>query len=236
MTIADKIKLLDDVLFSNYDIEYIAAELQATNPEKFRIIISTLLESENITEEEFHRLNSEIDIDDKVDLICRNQLMSRYELQREIYGMDIETETELELLYDEEDDIEAYDDLLEECNNVDENKINNIYEISGAYQTTCDNTCLFEVLKVVTSNPELLNYIPYSHAQLLGIDSLVAKCNDQRDDNRMFIEIVETLPVDYLTYCDFYGLCENEVDNVKLKLANKIDLYLEEVITSYRKI
>lgn len=233
MKITDKVQLIEDLIFYNYDIEIIAAELQATNPEKFRIIMSTLLESENLTEEEFYRLYQEIEITDKVDLICKNQLAPRYELQKEIFGMDLNTETELELTesYIEEGAISPVE--LEDCYYVDEEELNNIYELAAAYQSTCDNTCLFEMIRAITNNPKLLNYIPYSHAQLLGIESLVSKSNSKRIRNQELIDTIETLPVEYLTYCDFYGMSEIDIDYTKQMLSTKIDLYLEDLIRTF---
>jgi len=234
MKVTDKIKLLDDVLFNDYDIEGDAAELQATNPEKFRIIISKLLESENITEEEFYRLNEEIDIDDKIDVICRYQLMPRFSLEREIFGMDIDQETVMELS-DDYKEIEIYPEDFSEYYDVDENKLDAIYKLSTAYLTTCDNTCLFEVLRTIASNPELINYIPRSHAQMLGIDSLIASMSEEREDNQEIIDILEAIPTSYLVYCELYGLNANDIEHTKVKLSHAIDQHIEDTVHMFPK-
>ena len=71
-------------------------------------------------------------------------------------------------------------------------------------------------------DPELINYIPRSHAKILGIADLMDTISFNRANNNDMIELLESIPTSYLTFASYYDIYDSKmktlVDNVKVNI------------------
>ena len=143
--------------------------------------------------------------------------------EEEIFGEEIDDDfvksLDLERPYFEVD-VEDVEDELSERDETEEEKRKD--HLLLAYQSTLDTTCLFAVLEAIIQDPELINYIPASHAKILGIDELMDSISFNRSNNGDMIELLEAIPVAYLTYSSYHNLqnskMETLVSHVKMNL------------------
>ena len=103
--------------------------------------------------------------------------------------------------------------------------------ILDAYQSNKDSTCLISLLEEITSNPSLIDYIPFIHAQILGIENLTSSLSFNKMENRDLIDLLESIPLVYLTYSKYHSIQNDDLDKLSDNVYTNIERFrFEEIL------
>lgn len=242
----DILQCLGDLLFNDIFVNEKAVELQALNPEGFRLLINEMIEREDFSEETFYELYEQYIENDKLCYIGEYQYLASKSLvptkdidgcvfdgseyEEAIFGLELDDYPSY-INYDRPYfiiDVEEIDDKLEEKELTVEQK--DILTLLQAYQSNMDGTCLFAVLELITENPKLIDLIPNTHATILGIDSLTSGASFNKFSNHELIDLLESIPGAYLTYSGFHNPQLDEMDELLDRVKMNIEKFKTEEI------